>query len=47
MDLSVLSMGMGCLLMACELLNCCEIIPKQVLFEIERNNVLIKVCFIC
>ena len=46
MDLSVVSMGMGCLLMACELLNCCEIIPKQV-FEYEQDkNTLFEVCFI-
>jgi hypothetical protein len=45
MESSVVSVGMGCLLMACELLNCCEIIPKQ-LFESEQDkDTLFKVCF--
>ncbi|CAF0833703.1 unnamed protein product [Rotaria sordida] len=37
MDLSVLSMAIGCLLMAYEMINCCELIPKQV-FEYEQEN---------
>jgi hypothetical protein len=30
MDVSVVSMGIGCLLMACELLDCGEVVGKQV-----------------
>jgi len=36
-NLSVASVGMGCLLMACELLNYYEIVPKQ-LFESEQEK---------
>jgi hypothetical protein len=46
MDLSVVSVGMGCLLMACELINCCEIIPKQVFENAQDKDPLLEVCFI-
>jgi hypothetical protein len=46
MDLSVVSMGMSCLLMACELLNCCEIVPQQVFEYDEDKESLFEVCFI-
>lgn len=45
MNISVVSLGMSCLLIACELLNFCELIPKQ-MFEFEQNkDVLFEVCF--
>jgi hypothetical protein len=46
MDLSVVSVGMGCLLMACELINCREIIPKQVFENAQDKDPLLEVCFI-
>ncbi len=46
MGLSVVWVGMSCLLMACELLNCCEIVPQQVFEYDEDKESLFEVCFI-
>ncbi|CAM4913179.1 unnamed protein product [Rotaria socialis] len=38
MELSPSSLGIGCLLMASEVINCCDIIPKQVFdYEYEKT----------
>ncbi|CAM4777046.1 unnamed protein product [Rotaria magnacalcarata] len=37
MELSPSSLGIGCLLMACDAINCCDIIPKQV-FDSEYEK---------
>ncbi|CAF5201253.1 unnamed protein product, partial [Rotaria magnacalcarata] len=37
MELSPSSLGIGCLLMACDTINCCDIIPKQV-FDSEYEK---------
>jgi hypothetical protein len=47
MNLSVVSVGRGCLLMACEWLNCCEIMSKQVFECQEDKDTLFEVCFTC
>jgi len=45
LDLSMSSLGIGCLLMICELLNCCEIIPEEV-FECFNDQIdLLEICF--
>jgi hypothetical protein len=46
MDLCVVSMGTGCLLMACELINCCKIVPKQVFENAQAKDPSLEVCFI-
>jgi hypothetical protein len=45
MDVSVVSMGIGCLLMACELLDCGEVVGNQ-MFECQDKDTLFQVCFI-
>jgi len=47
MDLSVASVGRGCLLMACEWLNCCEIMSKQVFVSEEDQDTLFGVYYTC
>jgi len=44
-DLSDISLGMGCLLMASELLKCCEIVPNQVFTYAQDKNTLFEVYY--
>ncbi|CAF3920841.1 unnamed protein product [Rotaria sp. Silwood2] len=46
MDLSALSMTIACVLMACEMINCCEVIPKQVFEYEQENNILFETSLI-
>ncbi len=47
MDLSVVSLASGCLLMACEGLNCCKIVPKLVFESEEDKDTLFGVYYTC
>jgi hypothetical protein len=47
MNLSVVSLASGCLLMACEWLNCCKIVPKKVFESEEDKDTLFEVYFTC
>lgn len=37
MDFSPLTLGIGCLLVAFELINCCDLIPKE-MFQCEQKS---------
>ena len=48
-DLSNVSLGIGCLLMASELLQCGEMIPKEIFAFDQEKHALFEVCksFLC
>ncbi|CAF4078662.1 unnamed protein product, partial [Rotaria sp. Silwood1] len=46
MDLSALSMTIGCLLVAFEMMDCCELMPKQVFDYDQEKKILFETSLI-